>query len=217
MVGDVEEYRPVALLGACADELEGLLVTLEKRRQELGDERLGEDLGQRHLGEQGNQARDESRVLGGLDHQGELHGGRGHFHGGLGALVERAVDDVGPVDQLGDGPGVEAEAGGGDIGQEAGTGDVGGVEEFARGACGVLPAALEVLLVLRRKEGGEVVIEPPGNARRSGVFEVDDGVLVAGKVGLIEERAGAVNQAVVGVLGGMAGEALAVESGKERG
>ena len=51
---------------------------------------------------------------------------------GFGALVERAVDDVGPVDQVGHRRGVEAEAGGADVGQEAGAGGVVGIEELAR-------------------------------------------------------------------------------------
>ena len=49
------------------------------------------------------------RVLRGLDDQGELHGRGGHFDGCLGALVLRAVDDVGPVNELGDRRGVKAE------------------------------------------------------------------------------------------------------------
>ena len=75
----------------------------------LGDPGLVEDLLEGHAGEQRDEARNERGVLGGLDDEGELHGGLGHFDGGLGALVEGAVDDVGPADELGDGSGVEAE------------------------------------------------------------------------------------------------------------
>ncbi len=59
MVGDVEEDGAVALFGAAADQLEGLLVALQQRRQQLGDKGLAEHLGQRHLGEQRNEARNE--------------------------------------------------------------------------------------------------------------------------------------------------------------
>jgi len=55
------------------------------------------------------------------------------------------------------------------------------------------------------------VIEPPGYMRGGRVFEVDDGVLVAGKFGLIEERAGTMHQAVVLVIGTRS-NALAVET-----
>jgi hypothetical protein len=42
-------------------------------------------------------------ILRGLDDQRQLHGRRGHLDGGLGALVLRAVHNVGPVNQLGTG------------------------------------------------------------------------------------------------------------------
>ena len=88
-------------------------------------------------------------ILGGLDDERELHGRRGHFDRGLGALVLRAVDDVGPVDQLGDRRGVEAEARGSDVGQKAGAGGVLGIEELARAADRIALAGQEMLLILR--------------------------------------------------------------------
>ena len=59
-------------------------MTLEKRREERGDEGLGEDVGEWERGEQRDEAGDKQRVLRGLDDEGELHGGLGHFNGGLG-------------------------------------------------------------------------------------------------------------------------------------
>ena len=61
MIGDVEEDGAVALFGAAADQLQRLLVALEQRRQQAGDKGLREHLGQRHLGEQRNEARNERR------------------------------------------------------------------------------------------------------------------------------------------------------------
>ncbi len=52
------------------------------------------------------------------------------------------------------------------------------------------------------QEGRKVMIEPPGDLRRRRILEVDDGVLVAGKVVLVEERSGAVHQAVILVFDG---------------
>ena len=132
-----------------------------------------------------------------------------------GALVEGSVDDVGPADELLHGLGIEAELCGRDVGEEAGAGGVGRVVEAAVGVAAVFHAAAVVLLVLGGEKGAEVMVEPPGDARRGGVFEVDDGVLVAGKVGFVEERSGAVDEAVVGV-GGIFGDALAVKAGEER-
>ena len=61
-----------------------------------------------------------------------------------------------------------------------------------------------------------MVIEPPGDVWRRRIFEVDDGVLVAGKLGLIEERTGAMHQAVVLVIGPRS-NALAVETREQGG
>ena len=61
-----------------------------------------------------------------------------------------------------------------------------------------------------------MVVEPPGDARRGGVLEVDDGVLVAGEFRLVEERASTVNQPVIGVSGA-GSDALAMEAREERG
>ncbi len=52
-------------------------------------------------------------------------------------------------------------------------------------------------LIAGGEEGGLVMIEPPGDFGRRGVLEVDDGVLVAGEIGFVEEGAGAVDEAMV--------------------
>ena len=61
-----------------------------------------------------------------------------------------------------------------------------------------------------------MMVEPPGNLGRTGVFEVDDDVLVAVEFLVIEQRPGAVNQAGKNELG-VAANALAIEAGKQRG
>jgi len=119
------------------------------------------------------------------------------------------------VNEVGDRRGVEAELRGGNVGDEAGARGVCGIEELAGGAGWILLAGKEVLLILGREECGEVVIEPPGDARRSRVLEVDDGVLVASKLAFVEERAGAVNEAVVGVRR-VGLDALAVKAREQR-
>ncbi len=85
------------------------------------------------------------RILRGLDDQGQLHGRRGHFDGRLGALVLRAVHNVGPVNQLGDRRGVKAETRGGDVRQKAGAGGVVRIEKLALAADRVLLAGQEML------------------------------------------------------------------------
>jgi hypothetical protein len=58
-----------------------------------------------------------------------------------------------------------------------------------------------------------MVIEPPGNPRRSGVLEVDNRVLVAGEFALVKEGSGAMYQPVV-FVGGAGRDALAVKARK---
>src|ERR1700719_4533094 len=72
----------------------------------------------------------------------------------------------------------------------------------------------EVLVVGGREECAEVMIEPPSDARGSGIFEIDDGVFVAGKVGFVEKSAGAMDEAARFVAG-VAIDALAMEAGEE--
>jgi hypothetical protein len=61
-----------------------------------------------------------------------------------------------------------------------------------------------------------MMIEPPGNPGRGRVFEVDNGVFVAGEFTLVKERAGSMDEAVV-LVGGVRGDAFAMEASKERG
>ena len=73
-----------------------------------------------------------------------------------------------------------------------------------------------MLVILGREKGRKMVIEPPGNAWRGRIFEVHDGVFVARKLALVEERAGAMNEAVV-LVRCARGDALAVKAREERG
>ena len=81
------------------------------------------------------------------------------------------------------------------MGEEAGAGDVVGVVEAMARVAAVGDAGEVVLVIFRGEKGGEMVIEPPGDAGRWGIFEVDDGVFVAGEVGFVEKGAGAMDEA----------------------
>jgi hypothetical protein len=84
---------------------------------------------------------------------------------------------------------------------------------------GSLLAGEEVLMIGGAEKGRQVMVEPPGDARRGAVLEIDDGVFVAGKVALVKERAGAVDESLI-CVGDLAAEAgsddLAIESREER-
>jgi len=61
-----------------------------------------------------------------------------------------------------------------------------------------------------------MMIKPPGNLWRSGILEVDNGVLIAVEIGFIEERARTMHQA--GELEvHVRPNALAIKAGKQRG
>ena len=61
-----------------------------------------------------------------------------------------------------------------------------------------------------------MVVEPPGDLGRGRVFEVDDGILVAGELALVKKHAGAVHQALI-LIAGPRRDTLTVEAREERG
>ncbi len=113
--------------------------------------------------------------------------------------------------QLGDRSGIKTEALLGDGGDEAGAGLEIGIVKFA-----IALVLLEVGSILRGEKRALMMVEPPGNFGRAGVFEVDDGVLVAIKLFLIEQRSGTVQQAGENE-GDIVPNPLPVKARKERG
>ena len=160
-VEQVDEDDTIGELNALADEFHRGDVTIQERLYAPLDEGLGEDIGEGHLGEGGNDAGDEAGVVGVLDDHGEFEGGFFHLDRGLRAFEAGAIDDVGPVEEFAEAGGIEVELVAADGGDEAGAGDVVGVEEVAEGLRAVL-AGLEVSAVVGGHEGALVVIEPPG-------------------------------------------------------
>src|ERR1700692_3708538 len=109
-VGDVEKNRAVFFYAALPQNLDGPLVAFEQRRQDGGNEWFFKNAGERLVGKQRNHRLDEVAVGGGFDGHGQLHGRSFHLHRRLRVFVHGAVDDVGPLDQLGNWAGIEAEA-----------------------------------------------------------------------------------------------------------
>ena len=60
-----------------------------------------------------------------------------------------------------------------------------------------------------------MMVEPPGDFGRGGVFEVDDSILVAGEFTFVKQSSSAVDQAVV-FVNGVGRDALAMEAGEQR-
>src|SRR5882757_3522154 len=67
----------------------------------------------------------------------------------------------------------------------------------------------------RRQKRALVVIQTPRDIRRTGIFEVDDRILVAVKIFLVEERTRPVQQAGIDEFA-IAADAFAVEARKQR-
>src|SRR5208337_5420345 len=147
----------------------------------------------------------------GFNHHGQLHRRRFHLDRRLRVVVESTVDDFGPFDQFRNRRRVEAKA----LLRHR-------RDEFCAGAViGIVKLGVaEILFEMRSVVGGKkralMMVEPPGYARRRRVFEIDYGVLVAGEVLFVEERAGAMHQAHVFELGVLA-DALAVKAREQRG
>src|SRR5258708_9230920 len=65
-----------------------------------------------------------------------------------------------------------------------------------------------------RKKSALVVIEPPGDLRRAGILEIDDGILVAVKLLLVKESARAMQQAGIDEVH-IAADSFPVETGEQ--
>src|SRR5690348_3264833 len=123
-------------------------MALQQRWKKRSYEWLFENLTQGLRRQQRNQVGDEPMIWSGLDHHGELHRGRFHFDRSFSVRIECTVDDVGPVDEIGDGCGVESEAFVRDHRDKTGTRFEIGIVELA-----VALILLEMFGVGRRKKG----------------------------------------------------------------
>src|ERR1700726_33895 len=74
----------------------------------------------------------------------------------------------------------------------------------------------EIFGVFGLEEGALVVVEPPGEVGRGGIFEIDDGVFVAVEGAVFEGLRGLVRHAGVEEFGGGI-DAFAIEARENRG
>src|SRR5207244_411096 len=139
------------------------------------------------------------------------HGGLFQFVGILCVLIECAVNNVGPLYDLRHRCGIEPEALLGYRGQELGTGAEAGIVELA-----VALVLFKMFGVSGRQKRALVMIEPPGDFRRAGVLEIDDGIFPAVEFGFIEERTGTVQQSAENEVG-ILPNALLIETRKQGG
>lgn len=71
-------------------------------------------------------------------------------------------------------------------------------------------------MIFRRQKCAQMMIEPPGNRRRGAIFEIDNRVLIAGKVLLVEQRSRAVDQSAEFIFR-VRRDAFAMKACKQRG
>ena len=133
-----------------------------------------DDFAQGTIGGFGNHLRRKSVFGGGLDHQRELRGGLGQFDRRLRIRVLRSVDDIAPMNEVFEGLGVEAEFFASNRSDQLGAGSEFRVVKHVVGAAGA-----EMLGVGRSKERALMMIEPPGDARRTRVFEIHNHIFVS--------------------------------------
>ena len=87
---------------------------------------------------------------------------------------------------------------------------IGTVKEFL-----ALVAQAIMLRIFRREKSALMMIKPPGNLGRSGILEIDNGILIAIEIGFIEERACAMHQSCELEVH-IRPDAFAIEAGKQR-
>jgi hypothetical protein len=120
------------------------------------------------------------------------------------------------VNQLPDRRSVKSKARGRDVRQIARAGGVVGIEELAPAADRILFAGQKMLLVLGCQKRRQMVVKPPGNPRRRRIFEIDNGVFVAGKLVLVKQSPRPMHQAVV-LVAGACRDPFAVKPREQRG
>src|SRR3954463_15170528 len=186
-------------------------MTSKQGRQQWRDKRLLQNFAQRFRRQQRDEIGHKIMIRGRLDHHRQLHGGGLHLDCGLRVLIESSIDDVSPIHEIGYGCGIEAKALLRDHRDKTGTRLEIRIVEFA-----ITLVLLEVFRIGWREKCALVMIEPPCDIRRTGVLEIDYGVLLAIKLVLVEQRARPVYQAGEDEFC-ITANALAVKTGKQRG
>jgi hypothetical protein len=114
------------------------------------------------------------------------------------------------MNQVGDGLGIETKALLGDGGYETGAGLKIRVVEFL-----IALILLKVRSISGRQKCALMMVEPPGDFRGAGLFEIDDGIFLTIKVLLVKQSAGAMQQARENKLN-VAANPFAIETREQR-
>ena len=154
---------------------------LEQRPEMPRDDRQLDHFRERKFGQRRNNLWHQAVFRRRLDHQSQLRRGLGEGHGRFRRGILRAIDDVAPMNQLGERLHVKTKFRAGHVRQELGAGLVIRIVEFVAAAI-----LAEILRVGGSQERALVMVKPPGHARRTRIFEIDDGIFIAVKQAVLE-------------------------------
>src|ERR1035441_3220867 len=163
------------------------------------------------VSEQRDHGLNEIPITGGFNGHGQFHGRSFHFYRRLRVVVHGAIHDVGPADQFRYRARIKPEALLRDHGDEAGAGLESRIVELA-----VALILLEVGGIVWGKKSAFVMIEPPGDLGGAGILEIDDGILVAVELLLVEKSSGAMQQAGIDEVH-IAADSFPIETGEQGG
>ena len=121
-------------MGAFADHSHALQMRLVNGLEKLLHFRKLHDFRQRPFAHPPDNVCHHIGALRVLNDQGQFHRGRGHFDGRFRVLIERSVNDIGPLHQLVEVGRSEAEAVSRNVADEFGATPVSGVVEFLAAA-----------------------------------------------------------------------------------
>src|SRR5581483_2646671 len=169
---------------ALAEQRNRPLVPVEQRRKQICYKRLFDNFGKGSTRQKRNELRYQIRILRGLNHHGEFHGGLFHFHRSPGIGIKRSINDVGPVDQISDGLRMKTKTLLTYGGNETGTGFKIWIVKFA-----IALVLLEMGCIFGAQKCALVMVEPPGYFGRAGILEIHNRILITIEIAFGEESA----------------------------
>src|SRR5690348_10493615 len=173
-IADVKKDNLVSRFRTLAENFNRAAMTLEQGAQVFRHERQPDHFSERTIGQLWNNASREAVFRRRLNHEGQLRGGFGDFHGSLRRRVLRAVNDVAPMNQIFEWPRIKSKFVLRYRSDEFGARAIVWLIKHVRdGMFSKLPG------ILRSEERALVMIEPPGQFRRVRILEVHDHILIA--------------------------------------
>src|SRR3954451_12297926 len=110
VIRNVEVDGSVLAFAVLANDLDGLLMSFEQWLHKFGDEWFGQYIGKRLAGEVWNELGSEFGILRGFDDHRKTHRWLARSGCDFGPVIGGSINDVSPLDHLGNGRGIESES-----------------------------------------------------------------------------------------------------------